>query len=235
MILKGLCPPALIYLIFSLSQIIIDTVKGYFNTAIVKVFTTIVFTFLLNFLCSSGLGIISWIIVFIPFILMTIITVLLLGLLGLHPKRGQISDYKDQEPPLIQNGNIQMAQRKEDNYGVDEKEKEEEKEIDYDKIAIQNDKKGSDSDYKWFTRLYNNQNKFGKRKEYVKIIRNILIDMNEGNEAAAFQNQSETCVNRKTNSEFESCLKILCFDVSEKLGGRKKSVFLKKLKSRNII
>ena len=36
----------------------------------------------------------------------------------------------------------------------------EEKEIDYDKITIQNDKKGSDSDYKWFTRLYNNENKF---------------------------------------------------------------------------
>ena len=234
MILKGLCPPALIYLIFSLSQIIIDTAKGYFNTAMVKVFTTIVFTFLLNFLCSSGLGIISWIIVFIPFILMTIITVLLLGLLGLDPKRGKISDYKDEEPPLIQSGNIQTPQ-KEDNYGVDEKEKEEEKEIDYDKITIQNDKKGSDSDYKWFTRLYNNENKFGKRKEYVKIIRNILIDMNEGNEAAAFQNQSETCINRKSNAEFESCLKILCFDVSQKLGGKKKSVFLKKLKSRNII
>lgn len=235
MILKGLCPPALIYLIFSLSQIIIDTAKGYFNTAMVKVFTTVVFTFLLNFLCSSGLGIISWIIVFIPFILMTIITVLLLGLLGLDPKRGQISDYKDQEPPLIQNGNIQTPQttQKEDNYGIDKEE--EEKEIDYDKITIQNDKKGSGGDYKWFTRLYNNQNKFGKRKEYVKIIRNILIDMNEGNEAAAFQNQSETCTNRKSNDEFESCLKILCFDVSEKLGGKKKSVFLKKLKSRNII
>lgn len=170
---------------------------------------------------------------------MTIITVLLLGLLGLHPKKGQMSDYKDQEIPLIQSGNVQSPPSppnppKEDKYGIDEK-KEEEKEIDYDKITIQNDKKGSDNDYKWFTRLYNDENKFGKRKEYVKIIRNILIDMNEGNEAAGFQNQSETCINRKSNSEFESCLKILCFDVSQKLGGRKKSVFLKKLKSRNII
>ena len=42
----------------SLSQIIIDTAKGYFNTALIKVFTTIIFTLLLNFLCSSGLGII---------------------------------------------------------------------------------------------------------------------------------------------------------------------------------
>lgn len=235
MILKELCPPALIYLIFSLSQIIIDTVKGYFNTAMVKVFTTVIFTLLLNFLCNSGLGIISWIIVFIPFILMTIITVLLLGLLGLHPKTGQMSDYKE-ETPLIQSGNIESPkeeEEEEEKYGIDKKE--EEKEIDYDKIAIQNDKKGSNNDYKWFTKLYYDDNKFGKRKEYVKIIRNLLIDMNEGNEAAAFQNQAETCIKRKTNSEFESCLKILCFDVSQKLGGNKKSVFLKKLKSRNII
>ena len=236
MILKGLCPPALIYLIFSLSQIIIDTAKGYFNTALIKVFTTIIFTLLLNFLCSSGLGIISWIIVFIPFILMTIITVLLLGLLGLHPKQGRMSDHKKEEVPLIQNGPITSNNENvETSYGVDEKKKEEEEEIDYDKITIQNDKKGSDGDYKWFTRLYYNENKFGRRKEYVKIIRNILIDMNEGNEAAMFMNQSETCINRDSNEEFESCLKILCFDVSEKLGGGKKRTFLKNLKSRNII
>tara|TARA_B110000008_G_C16728145_1_gene467602 strand:- start:49 stop:558 length:510 start_codon:yes stop_codon:yes gene_type:complete len=169
---------------------------------------------------------------------MTIITVLLLGLLGLHPKQGRMSDYKKQEIPLIQNGpisnkDVEMKDNK--NYGVDQKKKKEEEEIDYDKITIQNDNKGSDTDYKWFTRLYNNENKFGKRKEYVKIIRNILIDMNEGNEAAMFMNQSETCTSRESNEEFESCLKILCFDVSEKLGGGKKGTFLKKLKSRNII
>ena len=49
--------------------------------------------------------------------------------------------------------------------------------IDYEKKTIQgNLKNDSNSDYKWYKRLYNN-NKFGKRQEYVKIVRNILIDM----------------------------------------------------------
>ena len=257
MILKELCPPAFIYLIFSLSQIIIDAVKGYFNTALVKVFTTFIFTYLLNFLCNAGLGIISWIIVFIPFILMTIISVLLLGLLGLHPKTGRISNQQQHHhhshkhsqkpkssPPLIQDNGTKNNEpphhhnshtHSEDRlvFGVDKKEKEEE--VDYDKIAIQgNVKKDSNKDYRWFSRLYKN-NKFGKRREYVKIVRNILIDMNEGDEAASFQNQSENCVERSTDDQFETCLKILCMDISEKLGGAKKKVFMKKLKSRNII
>ena len=248
MILKELCPPAFIYLIFSLSQIIIDAVKGYFNTALVKVFTTFIFTYLLNFLCNAGLGIISWIIVFIPFILMTIISVLLLGLLGLHPKTGRMSDYKQkQQPPLIQHNGTEHTHNYQTThshghthnsegglvFGVDKEEKDEE--VDYDKIAIQgNVKKDSNKDYRWYSRLYKN-NKFGKRREYVKIVRNILIDMGEGDEAASFQNQSENCVERKSDDQFETCLKILCLDISEKLGGSKKKTFIKKLKSRNII
>ena len=253
MILKQLCPPAFIYLIFSLSQIIIDAVKGYFNTALVKVFTTFIFTYLLNFLCNAGLGIISWIIVFIPFILMTIISVLLLGLLGLHPKTGRLSDYKQkqqqQQPPLIQHNGTEHTHTQQTThshghnhksngnlvFGVDKKEEKEE-EVDYDKITIQRDvkKKDSNQDFRWYSRLYKN-NKFGKREEYVKIVRNILIDMNEGDEAASFQNQSENCIARNSDDQFETCLKILCFDIGEKLGGSKKRIFIKKLKSRNII
>ena len=71
--LAELCPPALIYLIFSTTQIVIDTIKGFYNTAFLKIWVTFAFTILLNFLCKKGLGIVSWIIVFIPFILMTLI------------------------------------------------------------------------------------------------------------------------------------------------------------------
>ena len=69
----SLCPPAVIYLIFSITQILIDTFKGLYNTAFIKFVIMIMITFLLNILCQSGLGVISWIIVFIPFILMTVI------------------------------------------------------------------------------------------------------------------------------------------------------------------
>ena len=51
---------------------------------------TLVFTILLNFLCKTGLGIISWLIVFIPFILMTVIVTMLLLLFGLDPRTGRL-------------------------------------------------------------------------------------------------------------------------------------------------
>ena len=86
----SICTPALIYLIFSISQVLIDTVKGFFNTALVKIILTIVFTFILNYLCNAGLGILSWIIVFIPFILMTVIVTLLLFVFNLDPKTGRM-------------------------------------------------------------------------------------------------------------------------------------------------
>lgn len=85
-----LCPQALIYVIFSLAQILIDTFKGLYNTAFVKLLVAILVTLLLNGLCDSGLGIISWIIVFIPFILMTFIVAMLLYIFGLNTNIGPV-------------------------------------------------------------------------------------------------------------------------------------------------
>ena len=83
-----ICPPALIYIVFSLTQIIIDLVKGLYNTAFMKFIVMSIIGFLLNLLCQGGLGIISWIIVFIPFVLMTIITAMLLYAFGLNDTTG---------------------------------------------------------------------------------------------------------------------------------------------------
>ena len=87
-----LCPPALLYLGFSLTQIIIDTFKGFYNTAFFKSIVMIIFTLILNIMCKKGLSIISWIIVFIPFILMTYITAVLMFVFGLSPTDNNI-DY----------------------------------------------------------------------------------------------------------------------------------------------
>lgn len=87
----NLCAPALIYVIFSLTQIIIDTLKGLYNTAFFKVIIMMLITFLLNELCVKGLGVISWLIVFIPFIFMTVIVALLLYLFGLDAASGKIN------------------------------------------------------------------------------------------------------------------------------------------------
>ena len=85
-----LCAPALIYLAFSLTQIIIDMFKGLYNTAFFKCVIMIIITILLNALCSSGMGIISWIIVFIPFIFMSVIVTILLVVFGLNPETGKL-------------------------------------------------------------------------------------------------------------------------------------------------
>ena len=89
MVFTDLCPPALIYLLFSITQVVIDTVKGLY-TALIKIWVASIFTILLNYLCQSGLGIISWLIVFIPFILMTLVVSILLLMFGLDPSTGKI-------------------------------------------------------------------------------------------------------------------------------------------------
>jgi hypothetical protein len=98
MVLEQLCPPALLYVGFSLTQIIIDIFKKMYNTAFLKLIVTFIFTMLLNILCKQGLGVVSWFIVFVPFIMMSIITTLLLFVFGLSPFTGKLNynvDYQD--------------------------------------------------------------------------------------------------------------------------------------------
>jgi hypothetical protein len=85
-----ICPPALIYIVFSFTQIIIDSFKGLYNLALVKFIIMLVIGFLLNVLCQDGLGIVSWIIVFIPFILMSIVATMILYIFGLKATSGKI-------------------------------------------------------------------------------------------------------------------------------------------------
>jgi len=85
-----LCSPALIYLVFSLTQVVVDTIKGLYNVALLKFSMLVLFTLLLNILCERGLSLVSWIIVFVPFILMSVITSILLFVFGLDPTSGKI-------------------------------------------------------------------------------------------------------------------------------------------------
>jgi len=90
-----LCAPAIIYLLFSITQIIIDTFRGLYNKVFIKIFVTILFTFFLNTLCQLGMSIISWIIVFIPFLFMTIIVSILLYIFGLNETTGSFEKCKN--------------------------------------------------------------------------------------------------------------------------------------------
>ena len=93
MVLTNVCSPALIYLVFSLTQVTIDTMHGNYNKAFIKLWVCMIFTLLLNHLCHRGLGLVSWLIVFIPFLLMSIIVTMLLVMFGLDPETGKLAIY----------------------------------------------------------------------------------------------------------------------------------------------
>lgn len=86
----NLCPPAFIYLVFSIIEVIMDTSIGLYNTALIKFVISTMMTFLLDSLCKNNLSIISWIFVIIPFIMKTIVVAILLLGLGLSPSKGSI-------------------------------------------------------------------------------------------------------------------------------------------------
>ena len=95
----NLCTPALIYVVFSLVQIIADTFKGLYNTAFFKSIIMIIITILLNTLCQSQMGIIAWLLVFFPFIFMSAIVTILLYIFGLNPETGiNCSNCSDNKP-----------------------------------------------------------------------------------------------------------------------------------------
>ena len=80
----NLCTPALIYAIFSMIQIFFDLYSRLYIVSISKIFVTIIFTYLLNLLCSKGLTVISWFLIFIPFIFTLIFIEILLVSMGIH-------------------------------------------------------------------------------------------------------------------------------------------------------
>lgn len=96
----SICAPALIYMVFSLTQIVIDIFNNLYNTATMKAIVMVIVTILLNALCQNGLTTIAWLIVFIPFIFMTFIMGMLVFVFGLKkqtssntPKSGNMVFY----------------------------------------------------------------------------------------------------------------------------------------------
>jgi len=84
------CSPALIYLIFSITQLFFDLSNHMYNTAFMKLLVIILITILLNILCQRGQTTIAWLIVFIPFIFMSVIVGILLYIFGLNPTTGAV-------------------------------------------------------------------------------------------------------------------------------------------------
>jgi hypothetical protein len=68
-----------------------------YNTAFFKVIVMIVITILLNALCQGGMTIVSWIIVFVPFMFMSVIVGILLYVFGLDAATGTLNFKCDDE------------------------------------------------------------------------------------------------------------------------------------------
>lgn len=90
--------PALIYLVYSFTHVVIDTYRGLYNTAVIELWIGVVFTLLLNVLCEQELGIIAWLIISVPFLLMTVIASLILFVFRLNPATGQALQPTTQTP-----------------------------------------------------------------------------------------------------------------------------------------
>ena len=72
-----LCLPALIYLVLGIIGIIYYFNKYSIGTILIKTFFILLWTLLLNYICSCGYEVISWILVLLPFILMALFVFIL--------------------------------------------------------------------------------------------------------------------------------------------------------------
>jgi hypothetical protein len=318
--LQSLCTPALIYLLFSVTQITIDLFKRDYNVALVKFTVAFIFTILLNYLCRSGLGIVSWIIVFIPFILMSVIVSYILTFFGIDPKTKKIrilqdgeelkpekdikekndimlpslskinASYSEGENRIVINYTsnkdgrvwckaIKKGESKPNVYQIKEQQSQsmfegddnecsisdylddeeyivyiyaednqsngmtEEEMLATNKFINTRSSSSSNSDIQGFQTIKQsignffsgNSPVYKERKQHINHIEKILNNLNEADNAAYFIIQAETCANKKTNTEYEKCLKRVVQEVYTRIKDTEvKQHFLSKLHNSKI-
>ena len=114
--LTSLCTPALIYLVFMLSHVI-ATFNDEYKNAIMQFILGLLMTGLLHFIVK-GMSIISWIIVFIPFIFYTYMIIIIYYVFGIDPQK-------------VENNNEEHEEEKDEEKDEDvEEEKDDEKDED---------------------------------------------------------------------------------------------------------
>jgi hypothetical protein len=94
--IEKICPPALLYLGFSMIQITIDLFQGEYSTSLLKFIVMLIFTTILNIMCLNGLTKVVWFIVLIPFLLLTYITSVMFYVFGVNPGK---TDLRVQKQP----------------------------------------------------------------------------------------------------------------------------------------
>ena len=95
--LEKICPPALLYLAFSMIQITIDLFQGEYETSLLKFIIMFIFTAILNILCLNGFTKVVWFIVIIPILMLTYISSILFYVFGINPGKSSVR-IKPQQP-----------------------------------------------------------------------------------------------------------------------------------------
>ena len=90
--IEKICPPALLYLGFSMIQITID------STSLLKFIVMLIFTTILNLLCLNGFTKLVWFIVLIPILLLTYISSVLFYVFGVNPGKTSVNIQKQEGP-----------------------------------------------------------------------------------------------------------------------------------------
>ena len=100
--IEKICPPALLYLGFSMIQITIDLFQGDYSTSLLKFIVMLIFTAILNLLCLNGFTKLVWFIVLIPILLLTYISSVLFYVFGINPGKTSVNIQKQEGPSQAQ-------------------------------------------------------------------------------------------------------------------------------------
>tara|TARA_B100000902_G_C27208985_1_gene863266 strand:+ start:246 stop:533 length:288 start_codon:yes stop_codon:yes gene_type:complete len=90
MFLTKFCPPATIYFVFMLVHVLVEISNNNHKGATLQLVIGLLMTVLLQLLCIKRMGIISWIIVFIPFIFYTYMMIILYHVFGIYPNEKEV-------------------------------------------------------------------------------------------------------------------------------------------------
>jgi glucan phosphoethanolaminetransferase (alkaline phosphatase superfamily) len=101
--LEKICPPALLYLGFSMIQITIDLFQGQYETSLLKFVIMFIFTAIFNILCLNGYTKLVWVIVIFPIIMLAYISSVLFYVFGIQPGKSSVRvNKKTEQPPSPQ-------------------------------------------------------------------------------------------------------------------------------------
>ena len=80
--IQSFCPPSIVYLVFTLTHVLMALFDNNIKGAFLQLVMGILITLLLQMLCMNGLSFFSWIIVFLPLVFYTYMTLLLYNIFG---------------------------------------------------------------------------------------------------------------------------------------------------------